>query len=195
MGTQFFINRVFVFNRLSIYLLASNIVSLLLSAASRIQYNMQPKVLFIGALLLICGLVKSDELNHDNDNYYLNGLSIEQEQPIGSRREGQTYSTDSQVTTVDRQGTLEETALISVIPGIAALLGVIVLAWVQANDQQNQQSDIDNICTSVKATGNTAMTVSATSDFADTANPTAAEVVTRLNLLENAINAFTTPDC
>merc|ERR1712223_82887 len=138
-----------------------------------IPYKMQQKVLYIGALLLICGLVKSDELSHDNDNYYLNGLSIEQEQPIGSMREGdyydaypgQTYSTDSQVSTVERQGTLEETALISVIPGIAALLGVIVLAWVQANDQQNQQSDIDNICTSVKATGNTAMTVSATSDI------------------------------
>ena len=52
---------------------------------------MQQKVLYIGALLLICGLVKSDEVNHDNDNYYLNGLSIEQEQPIGSRREGDYY--------------------------------------------------------------------------------------------------------
>ena len=52
---------------------------------------MQQKVLYIGALLLICGLVKSDELSHDNDNYYLNGLSIEQEQPIGSRREGDYY--------------------------------------------------------------------------------------------------------
>ena len=39
--------------------------------------------------------------------------------------------------------------MISVIPGIAALLGVIVLAWVQANDQNNRQSEIDNICTSV----------------------------------------------
>ena len=39
--------------------------------------------------------------------------------------------------------------MISVIPGIAALLGVIVLAWVQANDQNNQQTEIDNICTSV----------------------------------------------
>merc|ERR1712227_122528 len=170
---------------------------------------MQQKVLYIGALLLICGLVKSDELSHDNDNYYLNGLSIEQERPIGSRREGdyydaypgQTYSTDSQVSTVDRQGTLEETALISVIPGIAALLGVIVLAWVQANDQNNQQNQIDNICSSVRATGNTALTLTTISDLTGDSTATTAtngEILGRLNLIETAINAFTTPgdsDC
>ena len=52
---------------------------------------MNQKILFIGAILLFCGAVKSDEVNQDNDNYYLNGFSIEQEEPIGTRREGDYY--------------------------------------------------------------------------------------------------------
>jgi len=162
---------------------------------------MQQKVLYIGALLLICGLVKSDEVNHDNDNYYLNGLSIEQEQPIGSRREGdyydaypgQTYATDNQVT-VDRQGTLEETALISVIPGIAALLGVIVLAWVQANDQTNQQSEIDSICTTAKEVGDTTLSTATLTTTAGT-DAEDQQLLAHINTIITKINSYTTPSC
>merc|ERR1712062_177372 len=90
---------------------------------------------------------------------------------------------DSQVSTVDRQGTLEETALISVIPGIAALLGVIVLAWVQANDQNNQQTEIDNIYTSVKAAGNTVLTATTSTDIGVTnTGDVSAAIAARLNL-------------
>ena len=52
---------------------------------------MNQKLLLVGAILLFCGAVKSDEVNQDNDNYYLNGFSIEQEEPIGTRREGDYY--------------------------------------------------------------------------------------------------------
>jgi len=167
---------------------------------------MNQKLLFVGAILLFCGAVRSDEVNNDNDNYYLNGYSIEQEEPIGTRREGeyydaypgQTYSSDTKV--VDRQDPAEA-ALVSVVPGIAALLGVIVLAWVQANDQNNQQNQIDNICSSVRATGNTALTLTTISDLTGDSTATTAtngEILGRLNLIETAINAFTTPgdsDC
>ena len=40
----------------------------------------------------------------------------------------------------------------SALPGVFALMGVIVLAWVQANDQQNQQNSrthLNNVCTNV----------------------------------------------
>ena len=44
----------------------------------------------------------------------------------------------------------------SALPGVFALLGVIAIAWAQANDHNNQQNTIDdqkskqtNICTSV----------------------------------------------
>ena len=33
----------------------------------------------------------------------------------------------------------------SIIPGIAALLGVMALAWINANDQQNQQNQINEL--------------------------------------------------
>jgi len=163
---------------------------------------MHREVLFVGTILLFCGmLAKADEVHSDNDNYYLNADSLksfndiyaQQEEPIGGRREGdyydaypgQTYSTDTQVTsTVDRQSGLEgEAALVSVIPGIAALLGVIVLAWVQANDQNNQQKQIDKVCTTAKALGGFTCTKSAT--------PTVAE----LGACFDTLVAFSTPDC
>merc|ERR1712062_402494 len=151
------------------------------------SFKMQQKVLYIGALLLICGLVKSDEVNHDNDNYYLNGLSIEQEQPIGSRREGdyydaypgQTYATDNQVT-VDRQGTLEETALISVIPGV------------QANDQTNQQSEIDSICTTAKEVGDTTLSTATLTTTAGT-DAEDQQLLAHINTIITKINSYTTP--
>ena len=49
----------------------------------------------------------------------------------------------------------------AIIPGIAALLGVMALAWINANDQNNQQNQInelnthqDSICTSVRSKSN-----------------------------------------
>jgi len=166
---------------------------------------MNHKILFVGAILLFCGAVKSDEVNQDNDNYYLNGFSIEQEEPIGTRREGDYYDAypgssenknDAYYQTVDRQDPADS-ALIAVVPGIAALLGVIVLAWVQANDQNNQQTQIDRMCTSARALGDTTLALTtgsqvqvATAGAVDNDN-----IAARFNLIENAINAITTPDC
>ena len=42
--------------------------------------------------------------------------------------------------------------------------------------------------------GNTALTLTALTDITTT-NPTNTEIVTRLNLIENAINNWSTPDC
>ena len=43
-----------------------------------------------------------------------------------------------------------------------------------------------------KGVGNTALTKTATTDLP---NANAAEITARLNLIEDAINAFATPDC
>merc|ERR1711997_524246 len=177
--------------------------SLNISSTNKLFIKMNQKILFIGAILLFCGAVKSGEVNQDNDNYYLNGFSIEQEEPIGTRREGDYYdaypglSENKNDAYYDKQGVEPaDSALIAVVPGIAALLGVIVLAWVQANDQNNQQTQIDRMCTSARALGDTTLALTAGSAVqvaatgADNDN-----IADRFNLIENAINAITTPDC
>lgn len=62
-------------------------------------------------------------------------------------------------------------------------------------DDKNTIYTISIVFSQVKATGNTALTLTSTSNFAAAAMTTSAEVTARLNLLENAINAFTTPTC
>jgi len=167
---------------------------------------MNHKILFVGAILLFCGAVKSDEVNQDNDNYYLNGFSIEQEEPIGTRREGDYYDAypglsenknEAYYGSVDKQSVdPADGALIAVVPGIAALLGVIVLAWVQANDQNNQQTQIDRICTSTRATGDITLALTTGTQVPGVADGDPNnDVAARFNLIENAINAITTPDC
>lgn len=61
---------------------------------------MHREVLFVGAILLFCGmLVKADEAHSDNDNYYLNADSVksfndiyaQQEEHIGKGRQGDYY--------------------------------------------------------------------------------------------------------
>merc|ERR1711997_690159 len=177
--------------------------SLNISSTNKTFIKMNQKILFIGAILLFCGAVKSDELNQDNDNYYLNGFSIEQEEPIGTRREGDYYdaypglSENKNDAYYDKQGVEPaDSALIAVVPGIAALLGVIVLAWVQANDQNNQQTQIDRMCTSARALGDTTLALTAGSDVQVAVVATDNDnIAARFNLIENAINAITTPAC
>jgi len=92
----------------------------------------------------------------------------------------------------------------SIIPGIAALLGVMALAWINANDQQNQQNQInelndhqDSICTTVQALGNTQLaqaSVDANGD-GDTTDPADINVSAALNVIINQINNFATPTC
>lgn len=79
-----------------------------------------------------------------------------------------------------------ETAL--VIGAAGLLAGFIAIATLI--DQSNQ---LHNVCESAKGVGNTALTK--TSATADLATVSAATVTARLNLIEDAINAFTTPDC
>ena len=77
----------------------------------------------------------------------------------------------------------------------------MVIQSIRSESSYNYVDDKNTIYTEsivfsqVKAAGNTVLTASTTSNFADAANPTGAEIVARLNLLENGINAFTTPDC
>jgi hypothetical protein len=58
--------------------------------------------------------------------------------------------------------------------------------------------NVNSICTTTKALGNTALTVSAASQFTGGSTGTAApnsEIIARLNLIENAINGYATPSC
>jgi hypothetical protein len=75
-----------------------------------------------------------------------------------------------------------------VIGAAGLLAGFIAIATLI--DQSNQ---LHNVCESAKGVGNTALTK--TSATADLATVSAATVTARLNLIEDAINAFTTPDC
>lgn len=90
-----------------------------------------------------------------------------------------------------------ELALVAAIPGIFAVLGLIAVAIGQANNNDNQQSDIDDlktrltttetdqtsICTAIRMVGNINVGQSTT--------PSAAEV----NALINAVNGINTPTC
>merc|ERR1719422_395326 len=78
--------------------------------------------------------------------------------------------------------------------GAAGALGALV----QHESIKDLETERNSICTSVQAVGNTALTATTINDLtgadnADTA--TNMEIIARLNLIENAINAFTTPTC
>lgn len=76
-----------------------------------------------------------------------------------------------------------ETAL--VIGAAGLLAGFIAIATLI-----NQADQLQNICEAAKGVGNTALTKTAATNVADAAGITA-----RLNLIEDAINAFKTPEC
>jgi len=81
-----------------------------------------------------------------------------------------------------------ETALVVGAAGLlAGLLGIA--AYI------NQQDDLKSVCKTAKEVGDTKLVKSATTNFVTVSAPTAAEVVARLNLIEDAINKFSTPDC
>jgi len=156
---------------------------------------MQTSVLLLAA---ICATSSFSVTADEHDNYYLS-----EDNTIGTRREGEYYDAypvpayTSGVSTADEKQGVDESAMVAALPGIAALLGVIVLAWAQANDHNNQQTELDtyktrisNLCTSATGVGNTVLALSTTTNTAAIGN-----VPARLNLIENAINAFTTPTC
>jgi len=112
----------------------------------------------------------------------------------------------SGVSTADEKQGIDETAMLAALPGIASLLGIVVLAWAQANDHNNQQNTIDdqktkvsNICTSLlnspasqlalttccATTGGTALDSTSLATVAATAQA-------RLNIIEAALNAMQT---
>merc|ERR1712001_114806 len=79
---------------------------------------------------------------------------------------------------------------IGAIMGTLAAIGVVL----NNNNVHELSQDQDSICTTTQAIGNTQLTLSALADITTT-NPTNTQIVTRLNLIENAINNWATPDC
>merc|ERR1712117_305591 len=78
--------------------------------------------------------------------------------------------------------------------GAAGALGALV----QHESIKDLETDRNAICTSVQGIGNTALTATTINDLTGTdgdATATNMEIIARLNLIENAINAFTTPTC
>merc|ERR1719411_2531228 len=102
------------------------------------------------------------------------------------------------------QHLITDVQVASIIPGIAALLGVMALAWINANDQQNQQNQInelndhqDSICTVATQLGNlniATATVDANGD-GDTTDQGDINVSAALNVIITAINNIATPTC
>lgn len=167
---------------------------------------MQTVALILGVIFTTSSLfVTADE----HGDYYLS-----EDNTIGTRREGEYYDAypvpayTSGVSTANEKQGIDETAMMAALPGIIALLGIMALAWAQANDHQNQQNElndqktkISNICTAVRATGEMQLTLSDATNAAQFtggaagAAATNAEIAARLNLIENSINAFQTPTC
>merc|ERR1712241_1357488 len=158
----------------------------------RSYLKMKTAVLVLGAIFAnFAFFVTAD----DNSNYYL-----PEEETIGTRREGgeyydaypvPPYTTGSGVSTASEKQGIDETTMVAALPGIASLLGVIALAWAQANDHQNQQNEINDqrnkqtrICTAVRAlTGTTLTAPSITAGDAsdDALNTAITSVITLIN--------------
>merc|ERR1712001_798988 len=75
---------------------------------------------------------------------------------------------------------------IGAIMGTLAAIGVVL----NNNNVHELSKDQDSICTTTKALGNTALTLSTTTSVTSWAT-----TVTQLNAIENAINNLSTPDC
>jgi len=163
---------------------------------------MQSVVLILGVIFTTISFFATAD---EHDNYYLTD-----DHNIGTRREGEYYDAypvsdyTSEVTTADDKQGIDEFALMAALPGVIAIMGVIAIAWAQANDHQRQQDTIDdektkqsNICTVVQAYS-TDTTLTAIADLTGGDVGVAAtnlEIRTRLNLIENKINALTSPVC
>lgn len=75
---------------------------------------------------------------------------------------------------------------IGAIMGTLAAIGVVL----NNNNVHELSMDQDSICTTTRALGNTALTLSTTTSVTSWAT-----TVTQLNAIENAINNLSTPDC
>merc|ERR1712020_254995 len=124
---------------------------------------MQTVVLVLGIVFTTLSFFATAD---EHANYYL-----PEDNNIGTRREGEYYDAypvpayTGELSTVDEKQSIDEFTLMSALPGVFALLGVIAIAWAQVNDHNNQQNTIDdqkskqtNICTSVQQHGNSAIT-------------------------------------
>jgi len=81
-------------------------------------------------------------------------------------------------------------------PDAAIILGTLgaVMGTLAAVGVTLNTFNTNSICTTAKALGNTAITISTTSDFTTTA-ATSAQLVAAFNKIENVINGYATPSC
>merc|ERR1711997_788327 len=81
-------------------------------------------------------------------------------------------------------------------PDAAIILGTLgaVMGTLAAVGVTLNTFNTNSICTTVKALGDTAITISTTSDFTTTA-ATSAQLVAAFNKIENVINGYATPSC
>jgi len=82
---------------------------------------------------------------------------------------------------------------IGAIMGTLAAIGVVL----NNNNVHELSMDQDSICTTVKYLGNTALTKTTTTNMPGTSYDATVQgvVIARLNLIEDAINGYATPDC
>jgi len=160
---------------------------------------MQTVVLVLGVVFTTLSFFATAD---EHANYYL-----PEDNNIGTRREGEYYDAypvpayTGELSTVDEKQSIDEFQLMSAVPGIFALLGVIAIAWAQANDHNNQQKTIDdqkskqtNICTSLRASPNTLLTRTVAATNLPVINARVAgeatEITARLNLIEDQLIAM-----
>lgn len=158
---------------------------------------MQTAVLILGVCFASFALFVTAD---DQDNYYLTG-----DNTIGTRREGEYYDAypvpgyTSGVSTADEKQGIDEFTLMSALPGVFALMGVIAIAWAQANDHQNQQNTIDDQKTKQTSICTTLTTYTALANIAQpaaaVANDGGAALRPTIVALVNRINALGTPNC
>merc|ERR1711997_345223 len=78
---------------------------------------------------------------------------------------------------------------IGAIMGTLAAIGVVL----NNNNVHELSMDQDSICTTVKYLGNTALTKTSTTTIGGTYSQT--QIIAQLNLIEDALNGYATPDC
>jgi len=87
-----------------------------------------------------------------------------------------------------------------IIGFIGVMIGGLAAIGVVLNDNNiiDLSKDQDSICTTTKALGSTALTKTTYANLGSTATYTEAvalQIVAQLNLIEDAINGYATPDC
>jgi len=104
---------------------------------------------------------------------------------------------------IKRQDVFSGDQLSLIAVGVSAFAaGVAFYALMQNSDSNSkydsQETRLSSVCSAAQGVGNTALTLSAVSDFSgdDTGtDATNLQIRTRLNLIETAINNFVTPTC